>query len=177
MNNTLESYLAARRSANKSYQAKFRAKKREEKKQEEEEKKQQEEEDFERDECSEFPQFYKGPDPNEDKKKREERWKRIRKNIKAERRILKRERDLKEKCLNLQRLDLYHERPSGESSKQRQARRLKIRHGLKAAKAAKALDPDSQNETGGVDAKVVRFRAEDGGPNETDGVDAMAVRF
>ena len=60
--------MAARRSANKTYQATFRAKKREEKKQEEEETKQQEEEDFKRDECSEFPQFYEGPDPNEDKK-------------------------------------------------------------------------------------------------------------
>ena len=166
MNNTLESYLAAHRSANKSRQAKFRAKKREEKKQQEEETKQQEEEDFKRDECSEFPQFYEGPDPNEDKKKREARWKRIRRNNKAERRILKVERDLKEKCLNLRRPDLYHERPSGESGEQQRVRRLKIRRGLKAAEA---LGPDSQNETGGVE--------EDGGPNETDGVDARAVRF
>ena len=51
---------------------------------------------------------------------------------------------------------------------------MKIRRGLTAANA---LDPDSQNETGGVDPKVVDFRAEDGGPNETDGVDARAVRF
>ena len=47
---------------------------------------------------------------------------------------------------------------SGENLKQQQARRLKIRRGLDAAKAAKALDPGSQNETGGVDARTVRFR-------------------
>ena len=112
MNNTLEIYLAAHQSANKSRQAKFRANKRKEKKQQQEEKKQQEEEDFKRDECSEFPQFYEGPDPKKDKKKQEARWKGIRKIIKAERRILKRERDLEEKCLNLQRPDLYHKQPS-----------------------------------------------------------------
>ena len=60
----------------------------------------------------------------------------------------------------MQRPDLYHERPSGESGEQQQVRRLKICRGLKAAKA---LGSDSQNETGGVE--------EDGGPNETDGVE------
>ena len=68
MNNTLEIYLAAHQSANKLHQAKFRANKRKEKKQQQEEKKKQEEKNFEKDECSEFPQFYEGPDPNEDKK-------------------------------------------------------------------------------------------------------------
>ena len=136
MNNTLESSLAACRSANKSYQATFRAKKCKEKKQEEEEKKQQEEKDFKRDECSEFPQFYERPVPDEDKKKQGERRTRVRKNMKAERRALKVERDLKEESVNLQCPDLYQERLSGENSKEQRARRWKIRRGLDAVKAA-----------------------------------------
>ena len=95
-----------------------------------------EEEDFKREVSSEFPQFYERPDPNEDNKKQGERRRLVRKNMKAERRALKVERDLKEECVNLQRPDLYHERPSGEISKQQKARRLKIRRGLEAATAA-----------------------------------------
>ena len=87
--------------------------------------------------------------------------------MKAERRALKVERDLKEESVNLQQPDLYQERLSGENSKQQQARRLKIRRGLDAAKAVKFLDTGSQNDTGGVDA-----RAEDGDLNETNGLDA-----
>ena len=73
MNKTQDNHLAVHRSANNSRKAKSRAKKRAEKKQKEEEKQQQEEADFKREECSEFPHLYEGPDPNEDKIKRDAR--------------------------------------------------------------------------------------------------------
>ena len=69
-------------------------------------------------------------------KKQGERRTRVRKNMKAERRALKVEHDLKEESVNLQQPDLYQERLSGENSKQQRARRWKIRRGLDAAKAA-----------------------------------------
>ena len=163
MNNTSESSLEARRSANKSYQQKWRVNKREAKKQEEEKALESL--------CSppQYQHLYEGPESDKNEDERKQRHSRVKRNIKREEKILNEERDLESECRSkFPRLRLYDARPFGESNdekrarrrkisrrmeamkkylssgenlKQQQARRLKIRRGLDAAKAAKALDP------------------------------------
>ena len=88
MNNTSESYLAARRAADNLRQAKCRANKREEKKQEEEKALESL--------CSppHYCHLYEGPESDKNEDERKQRHKRVKRNIKKEEKILKEERDL-----------------------------------------------------------------------------------
>ena len=89
--------------------------------------------------CSAFPELYKKPDPDEDKRKREARWKRIRKNIKEEE-DFKREVDSE--------FPQFYERPVPDEDNEKQlARRTRVRKNMKAERRALKVERDLKEES------------------------------